>query len=257
MFDWIRELLSAQKIQIEDTTSTMRMLLETNNSFARYGDGELALMHGLGIAFQNADPALAARLRQICRNPGDGLAIGIPRNWYIPDEALQEHVREYDRNWMRERARKFKAGLNRRVRYYDSYVTLRNQISLDAFDRKTHFSIWRRIWTGKKILLVCGESVRTSWKADIFDCAADVELLMVPSKNAWSEYDTIFSAVKVKAQDRLVLAILGPTATVLAADCSAAGIRCLDIGHLGKDYDGYCQGVSHDRESTAQFFRPD
>ena len=47
----------------------------------------------------------------------------------------------------------------------------------------------------------------------------------------------MLAEAKAQPKDRLMIVVLGPTATVLAYDLAKAGYQALDIGHLGKAYD--------------------
>ena len=56
------------KLNILDTNSSIDLLLDTNVSLARYGDGELNIMMGGDIHFQKYHPELAYRLKKLLKN---------------------------------------------------------------------------------------------------------------------------------------------------------------------------------------------
>ncbi|MBU4465609.1 MAG: DUF1792 domain-containing protein, partial [Actinobacteria bacterium] len=50
------------------------------------------------------------------------------------------------------------------------------------------------------------------------------------------------------------IAILGPTATVLAYDLHRAGYRALDLGHIAKSYDWWLRGRTTDGKAANDAF---
>lgn len=67
-----------ERIRILNTDETLSLLEKEKISFLRYGDGEIAIMQGHSIPFQEYDARLAKRLRKLLRTDMDGLKIGIP-----------------------------------------------------------------------------------------------------------------------------------------------------------------------------------
>ena len=61
-------------------------LLQNGSSLARYGDGELALMRGKSIPFQQATPFLSKRLKQVLKEKDKDFLIGLPRFLYYEDK---------------------------------------------------------------------------------------------------------------------------------------------------------------------------
>ena len=70
-------------------------------------------------------------------------------------------------------------------------------------------------------------------------------------------YDNLLTNAKKIDKDRLVIIILGPTATVMAYDLAKLGYQALDFGHIAKDYDFYTKKVKHDSETISNFLKPD
>ena len=71
----------------------------------------------------------------------------------------------------------------------------------------------------------------------IRDSAKSVNYIYGPKAHAFRDYDRLLAEAKAQPKDRLMIVVLGPTATVLAYDLAKAGYQALDIGHLGKAYD--------------------
>lgn len=236
---------------------TLDMLATTGMSIARFGDGEVMLMNGKGIPFQDYSRQLAERLRDVAEDPPADCAIAFSRFWWYHDRLVQPHIEEYARKLVKTHGAAIDAMAAGGRTYYDTAMTQFYQSFKPGFDFAAMFARARRIWHGKAVMLVCGESVRSKLEHDIFDNVASMAVVDAPSRNAWSRYESIKAEVASAASGRLVLAILGPTATVLAADLCRAGIRALDIGHIAKDYDAFLRKLPTDMAANAQFYSPD
>ena len=75
--------------------------------------------------------------------------------------------------------------------------------------------------------------------------------------NAFAEYDKILNQAKKIDKSKLVIIILGPTATVLAYDLAKQGYEAIDFGHIAKDYDFYRKKIDHTDQEFEDFFKPD
>ena len=60
-----------------NSIETAKLLLETNKSLARFGDGEVEIIRGNGIPYQKYDKELALRLKEILENKQENLLVGI------------------------------------------------------------------------------------------------------------------------------------------------------------------------------------
>ena len=73
---------------------------------------------------------------------------------------------------------------------------------------------------------------------DLLDGAKSISrILFCPVKNAFKKYDQILSAFDEVDSDVLILAALGPTATVLAYDLCKKGYQAVDFGHISEEYE--------------------
>ena len=76
--------------------------------------------------------------------------------------------------------------------------------------------------------------------------------------NAYNQYNEILLQAQSISKNKLILIILGPTATILAYDLSKLGYRALDIGHLAKDYNAWKMKLqTNDIKVVQNFFAPD
>ena len=106
------------------------------------------------------------------------------------------------------------------------------------------FQLFKEVWKERNLLFVEGRQAFIGVRNDLFDGAASIRRIIVPSKNAFFAYERILNAVKQNiADDTLVLISLGPTATVLAYDLAMEGVQAIDIGQLDNEYDWFLRGV--------------
>ena len=117
---------------------------------------------------------------------------------------------------------------------------------IDYHDRQAsarRFENLRRLWQGRDIVIVEGEKSKLGVGNDLFSNAASLRRILCPATNAYEKIDAIEAAIRAHAsKDALLLAALGPTATVLAARMCAAGYQMVDIGHIDVEYIWYLRG---------------
>jgi len=66
----------------------------------------------------------------------------------------------------------------------------------------------------------------------------------VPPENSFDYYDIIFNeAVKIEKR-KLILIVLGPTATILAYDLHNVGYQAIDIGHVDIEYEWFLRNAT-------------
>jgi len=239
--------------QVRTLEETVAMLCDTGKSIARYGDGEIFLMRNEGIPFQKADPALARRLREVLRNPPDDCEIGVGRTYWYYDKRVLPYVRSFALKMMSEYGDFVEEHLDYDRTYYDTFASQFHQ-TMTGVDFADLYARYRSIWRGRDILVVCGENAMTGLAHNLYDTASSIEYVYGPSRDAWFSYDVLLNQVRGKAAGRLVLLMLGPTATVMAADLAREGIRALDIGHLAKDYDAFRRDAPVRVEEAATWF---
>ena len=78
-----------------------------------------------------------------------------------------------------------------------------------------------------------------SFEYDVFDNAKSVTHQIAPSRDAFDEYDKILAEALKVDRNKMIIIILGPTATVLAYDLGLNGYQALDLRHIAKDYDRF------------------
>ena len=230
--------------KIINIDKTVETLLQDRKCMARFGDCEFELMCGRERTnYQIVDYRLAERLKEVLRSRDNNLMIAIADNYARLDKYSDEGA-EAIRSYLSRKVRRQHMELLELDRdYYDAYVSRPYIIYRDKKKAGKRFENIRKIWDGQDVLVVEGEYTRFGVGNDLLDNAAKVSRVLVPSKNAFSRYDEIIEEVRRQGCNKLILVILGPTATVLAHDLSKEGYWIIDIGQLDVEYEWYLRGV--------------
>lgn len=201
---------------------TIDILVNTNKSICRLGDGELKIILDINysIGFQKNDIELQKRLKSILIDePSDNILVSIAFLEH-PSNLINEEKRQLLLKEVKIKNGEYifgSANITRTIKYIPKF---------------------KKIWNNKDIIIIEGEYTRSGIGNDIFDNVKSIKRIICPATNAFRKYDDIYSfIVENISKDYLILCLLGPTATVLAYDLSKLGYRILDIGHLDVVYE--------------------
>jgi glycosyltransferase family protein len=247
----------AGKLHILNVEDSLSYIENNKTSFYRYGDGEIALMMGEGIAFQQADEQLAKRLIDMLKPEQgmDEIKAAIPYYYFNYEHGLIDFVEGFA--YAMKKQRRFL------LEYCDKdYVYLDTSISqiyqsYEDYDFDSYFRRVRNLFIGRKVTLVCGRGIFKNIKYNLLGECDSVQYIEAPNKNAYSNYDEILKNALTIPKDNLVCIVLGPTAKPLAYDLYKAGYQAWDIGHFIKDYDAWKKKSSRDMNTITEFYRPD
>lgn len=245
----------SQYLKIMDANQTLEYLNENCVSFCRFGDGEIAIMNGESISFQQYHPELASRLRKILIANEEGILVGI--NYFYLNPV--DNVNQYTQNFLNAMAnqRKFLIrNCNKQMTYMDAAITQMYQ-NYEDYDFKQHFKLLQNLLRNRDITLVCGENVLNNIQYNALSVCNSVEYIYAPSKDAFSQYNELLERILQTKEERIICIILGPTAKVLVYDLFRAGRTAWDIGHYLKDYDAYMRKMPKTDDMIEHFFRPD
>ena len=227
---------------VKNKSETLDTLVNSNNSIARYGDGEFSLIFGQDISFQKFSPILQQKLKEILIEKNNILMVAIPDIF-----GSLEHYSTGSANFWRKlvvntRSRTYNfIDLNKQ--YFDACVSRPYMNAKDKSGVKTFFEKFKKVWENKNIVLVEGKMSRMGMGNDLFSNAASVKRIICPTKNAFTYYDKIIAECKKQPADTLFIIALGPTATVLASDLSKNGFRALDLGHIDIEYEWFLRNA--------------
>ena len=228
-----------------DNVHAVDLIVDEGKSMARFGDGELGWILGMGLAseYQAASPELSRRLREVLSSDEPNLLIGVLKV-LSDDSNMSLLAKSYWRKYKAQNMHAIVSLLEPGRVYADSSIT-RPYIDLkDRSGASAEFENLKRIWIDRNVLLVEGDESRLGVCNDLFDGVSSMRRILCPSRNAFASYDAIMSATleNVHPGD-LVLLALGPTATVLAYDLCREGVQAVDIGHIDNEYEWMRMGA--------------
>lgn len=229
-------------IQVKGIDETLDYIIEHNSSLVRFGDGEVNLMWGLPIPYQNHDLELANQLKHIVGLESDEkLVVCLPDAfddrfvftwWATP--FWKEHMNVY-MDFYKELCKGSWYGSTFISRPYIDYE--------DKSKAKGQFEKLKSIWENRDILIVEGITSRSGVGNDLFDKVKSVKRIICPSHNAYSVVDNIQEEIMKHAENRLILCMLGPTAKVLSYNLCQMGYQVLDVGHIDSEYEWMKMGA--------------
>jgi len=242
-------------LKIMDARQTLKYLNNNCVSFCRFGDGEIAIMNGESIAFQQFHPELANKLRKILCTNEEKLLIGI--NYFYLNPV--DNVNRFTLNFLYAMGnqRKFLIkNCNSQMIYMDAAITQMYQ-NYEKYDFEYYFQQFQKLFEKKDITVVCGQGVLDNIQYNALYVCNSVEYIYAPNKDAFSQYDEILGRILQSDRKRIICIILGPTAKVLVYDLFKNGRTAWDIGHYLKDYDAYMRKVPKTDDMIEKFFKPD
>ena len=229
---------------IKNIEETIRILIDSDISISRYGDGELKLILGRNLGFQKQDTKLADRLRQILKSDLSNHIVGV-LNVFGDLSVYTEDATEYFRDYLQYCPREFQYSLMDRDKiYYDAFITRPYICYKDHTNAQKIFDMIKMIWNNKNIVIVEGDRSRLGCGNDLFNNAKSCKRIICPAENAYDKYDDILYETKKQKKDCVFLIALGPTATVLAYDLAQEGYKAIDIGHIDIEYEWFRMGAT-------------
>lgn len=229
-------------IKVIGIDQTLDYVIKNKSSLVRFGDGEVNLMWGLPIPYQNHDLELANQLKHIVGLESDEkLVVCLPDAfddrfvftwWATP--FWKEHMNVY-MDFYKELCKGSWYGSTFISRPYIDYE--------DKSKAKGQFEKLKSIWENRDILIVEGVTSRSGVGNDLFDKVKSVKRIICPSHNAYSRIEEIQEAVLQYAENRLILCMLGPTAKVLSYNLCQMGYQVLDVGHIDSEYEWMKMGA--------------
>lgn len=233
------------KIEIYNTRETLETIIKDRKSIARFGDGEFSLVFGENLSFQKYSPKMAEKYKEmLLANPAatELCAIAIPYV-YCSFKGYTINSIEYWGRYFEKNRRKVYGLLNPTYKYFDAQVT---RIYINRHNKKEsveYFELWKELWRDKEVLLVEGEQSRFGVGNDLFAGVKSLERILCPASDAFDFYDEILETIIKNGKDKLVLLVLGPTATILAYDLAQLGYWAVDTGNLDMEYEWLKRGV--------------
>lgn len=239
--------------KILDKKSTINILVNSNLSLARFGDGEINLIMGISIPFQKNDKELASKLAKILKNKQENLIVGIPYDYYYCkyNSNQNQFIKDFELTAYPLLRKNFL-----------EYIDLHNTYCDTGFNgitmlEETEYNELKKIWNNRNILIVACKEALKKIKYNIYNNAKQIDYIFVPNKDSFSEYKQTLNKIEQYDKNTLIILMGGPLSKVLASDLSNIGYRALDLGHLMKSYDYYKRGIEVTPEAVEEFYQPD
>lgn len=225
-------------IKVLGILDTLNYIMAHNSSVARFGDGEMDIITGHSIPYQDYDESLANELKEIISSESnESLVICLSDVFERLDRYNQEAV-DFWKQHLKDNHLYYK-NLCKAPWYGSTFISRPYMDLVDKSLSNMYFKNIKNLWDKRDILIVEGVNSRSGVGNDLFDNANSVERIICPSKNAYSKIDEIESLIERHAENKLVLLILGPTAKVLAKRLSIKKFQAIDMGHIDSEYEWF------------------
>lgn len=226
------------RIRVHSIDETIDVLLHTEKSMVRFGDGEIVMIRGGDLMLQKASPKIAEGLAEILAYSFDDLIVTIPGIF----ETLSDHHRESRQFWRDHllfNRKTYETYCNPDRVYYSTFVSRCYYYAADRSGCGAQFAKIRKIWENRDIVVVEGERTHNGVGNDLLDTARSIERIICPPSNAYEAIPAILDACMTYGRDRLFLLSVGVAAKFLAVELFRQGYRVLDIGNLDMEYEWF------------------
>lgn len=225
-------------VKVLGILDTLNYVMAHSSSVARFGDGEMDIITGHSIPYQDYDENLANELKEIISSESnESLVICLSDVFERLDRYNQEAV-DFWKQHLNNNYVHYKS-LCKAPWYGSTFISRPYMDLVDKSLSNMYFKNIKNLWDKRDILIVEGVNSRSGVGNDLFDNANSVERIICPSKNAYSKIDEIESLIERHAENKLVLLILGPTAKVLAKRLSIKKFQAIDMGHIDSEYEWF------------------
>lgn len=254
------------RLKMLNVNATVDLLVESRCSLSRFGDGEFKqVLSYLGkidvnanIGFQPFSQELGKRLYEVLVSTDPRHRVGLPSPFFgresfrMKAEAKRywknKHLEWYDMVWPLLRLDQI---------YCDSFFSRFYMDFASSAHCEAYINNVKRIWRGRDVIIVEGADTKLGVGNDLFLEARSIRRIIGPGKNAFDRLAEIQVAVIDACREvespPLVLAALGPAATVLAYDLSKDGIQTIDIGHIDVEYEWFLGGATEKIQLPGKF----
>jgi len=225
--------------RVKSIEETILKILSDRVSIARFGDSEvLYIVDKLNLPYQQYDERLAGILKTILKFEHENILVGLPQAYRSLDNTLKKHV-IFWRSQIAWTYPRFCRLLDLKKEYYNATITRIYYGFKDHELSARLFTLIRKIWQGREILLIEGEKSRLGMGNDLFENSVSVERILGPAHDAFRRFDDLLQEAKKHSKDKLVLIAMGPTAKALAFELGKAGYQAVDIGNLDLEYEWF------------------
>lgn len=237
---FIRWSILKKNIQIFSTEETFVNIIDNNLSIARFGDGEINLMNGKNLVFQESSDDLSDRLKGVLRDIDNNnrCLVCIPYSLRKTSHLTMKSKRFWT-IYFSQNFHRIYPFLLCDYRYGDSQISRIYINRKEKKKSKRYFEYWNKLFLDKNILIVEGNDSKFGVGNSLLSNCKSINRIICPSPQTYKYYDKIFNAVLENYLEMdLVLLSLGPTATILSYELSKIlNIQVIDSGNLDLEYE--------------------
>lgn len=247
-----RKMVAAPKVMTYE--ECVNYVLSHRASISRFGDGELGVIYGHTLGFQDKNEKLGAKLRQVLEMDAANLLICLPDTFknlerynQVEQDFWNAHHYFNRRKWLHFLKKGKSYGNTFLSRFYS--MEFNKELSIQRI------ILLKKLWNNRDIIFIEGKDTKMGVGNDLFDNAQSIHRILCPSKDAFDKYDEIIAKVLEIShnENELFILALGPTATAMVADLHKAGLQALDMGHMDIEYEWFCMGVTQKVPITGKF----
>ena len=162
------EKMRNSNIKILDIEDSLNKIVKEKCSICRFGDGELDIILGKSIGFQEYNSKLAFMLEQILKEKQEFCLIGIPDVINDFNNITEESERFWTENMLRTRDIWLNY-LRDDVEYCTSNLTRLYIRYKDKSNCGKYFSMLKSIWENRDVVICEGEQTRVGVGNDLLD----------------------------------------------------------------------------------------
>lgn len=225
-------------LEVHTIEETIEELRNTEKSMVRFGDGEITMIRGRSLVFQQAEPEIRDGLKRLLSYQHEDLLVAVP-DIFGSLSIYRKESRQFWKDHLLFSRKVYEKCCNPARKYYNSYITR----FYYPIEDKSRSGQWidgiRQIWKDRDIVVVEGERTHNGVGNDLLDTAKSIERIIGPSEQAYAKVDEIFGFCKEYAKDRLFLISLGVAAKFLTEKLFLEGYRVIDIGNLDMEYEWF------------------
>lgn len=238
-------------LSIEDTVD----LLLNGYSISRFGDGELKLIQGNRIGFQNYNDTLKHMLLNVLTagSKSSKFLVAIPETLISLDN-ITKQSRDFWVNNLIGDYDVWKAYLDSENIYGNAFFSRCYLKNKEKTNSLSLFTKIRNIWDKRDVVLIEGYYTRAGIGNDLFDNVSNLKRIECPALDAFDDIEEIYRFVKNNINtDSLILICLGPTASILAYRLFCLGYQAIDLGHLDVEYSWFLNNVIEKKPISGKF----
>lgn len=222
----LMEEMKNSNINILNIKECLRKIKDEGKSIACFNDGEVDLVLGNTLKYQESDPKLCDKLKEILKEKQDFCIVGIPDVINGFDNLTEESEAFWVKNMERTRE-KFIPYLNKEVEYGTSNIAKFYIRYKDKSHCSKYFSMLKEIWKDRDVLICEEEQTMLGVGSDLFDEAKSIRRIIFPQENAFDKYEETMLRLKKENKEVLIILALGPISTVLAYDLAKERISII------------------------------